>query len=292
MVGTDAVSNPITRRREISTMKKLIGISAALCVLLIGLGASESFAQGRGSQRGGGQEGMRGRGGGGQNGYGGQAGATQGRMMQNRYRWGQSGLGSQSGMMQQQRFRDGSGAGRSGYGRQGGNMRQGQMQGRQVSGRAGAGQRGNSTAKGGPLSQQEIESVLLMREEEKLARDVYLVLGQQWNASIFANIARSESRHMAATEGLIHRYGLQDPVVNDTPGVFTNPKLAQLYDNLVRAGSTSATDSYKVGVKIEELDIADLQEGLTTVTHSDIQRVYRNLLRASQNHLRAFTSQL
>ncbi|NQT13892.1 MAG: DUF2202 domain-containing protein [Planctomycetes bacterium] len=141
------------------------------------------------------------------------------------------------------------------------------------------------------MSQQEIESILLMREEEKLARDVYLTLGQQWNVPIFANIARSESRHMAAIKGLVQRYGLQDPVVDDTPGVFTNPKLAQLYDDLVRTGSASVADAYGVGVKIEELDIADLQEGLTTVTHSDIQRVYRNLLRGSQNHLRAFSAQ-
>jgi hypothetical protein len=273
-------------------MKKLIRISVTLSVLVIGLGASEAFAQGRGSQRGGGQQGMRGRSGAGQYGYGAQAGTVQWQMMQNRYRWMQPGFGNQAGAMQQQCLRDGSGAGRSGYGRQGGGMRQGQMRGRKGPGRAGAGQRANSTATGGPLSQQEIESILLMREEEKLARDVYLTLGQQWNVRVFANIARSESRHMAAIKGLIQRYGLQDPVVDDTPGVFTNPKLAQLYDNLVRAGSASAADAYRVGVKIEELDIADLQEGLTTVTHSDIQRVYQNLLRASQNHLRAFTSQL
>jgi hypothetical protein len=272
-------------------VKKLIGIGLALSVVLT-LAASETFAQGRGSQRGGGQQGMAGRGGGGQCGYGGQAGAMQRRMVQNRYRWGQSGLGSQSGMMQQERLRDGSRAGRSGYGRQGGGMRQGQMQGRQGSGRAGAGQRGNSAATGGPLSQQEIESILLMREEEKLARDVYLALGKQWNVPVFANISRSESRHMAAIKGLVKKYGLQDPVVDDTPGVFTNPKLAQLYSDLVRTGSASIADAYKVGVRIEELDIADLQEGLTTVTHSDVQRVYQNLLRASQNHLRAFTSQL
>jgi hypothetical protein len=144
-------------------------------------------------------------------------------------------------------------------------------------------------ATNGPLSQSETERLLLMREEEKLARDVYMALGQKWATPVFANIARSETRHMAAVKGLIDRYGLQDPVIVDTPGKFTNPKLAQLYDELVHRGRQSVADAYQVGVKIEELDIADLEEGLAATTHSDVRMVYQNLLRASQNHLRAFS---
>jgi len=96
---------------------------------------------------------------------------------------------------------------------------------------------------------------------------------------------------MDTFKGLIKKYGQQDPVVDDTPGVFTNPKFSKLYSDLVRDGSVSLAAAYKVGVKIEELDIADLQEGMSKATHSDIQRVYKNLLRASQNHLKSFTSQ-
>lgn len=42
-----------------------------------------------------------------------------------------------------------------------------------------------------------------------------------------------------------------------------------------------------VCVQIEELNIADLKEGLAGMTHNDIQTVYQNLLRVAQNHLRA-----
>ena len=262
-------------------MRKIMYVCIALSMLVAALQAEQLFAQGRGGQRGGPQQGMRGQGN--QYGSGLQSGAMQGQMMQNRYRWGQYGSGNRGGSMQQGRLSSGSG------GQQYGRGQQGQQRGRRGSGQSGSVRGGNITTTNEPLSQSETERLLLMREEEKLARDVYLALGQKWNTPVFPNIARSETRHMAAIKGLLDRYGLQDPVVVDTPGRFTNPKLAQLYDDLVQTGMASAADAYRVGVQIEELDIGDLKEGLAATTHSDIRMVYQNLLRASQNHLRAFS---
>jgi hypothetical protein len=262
-------------------MRKLIKVCVALSVLVTALQAERSSAQGRGGRRGGGQQGMRGQGS--QFGLGLQSGAAQGQMMQNRYRWGQYGSGNRNGSMQQGRLRNGSGS--QPYGR----GQQGQQRGRGGSGQSGSVRGGNVTITNGPLSQPETEHLLLMREEEKLARDVYLALGQKWNTPVFANIARSETRHMAAIKGLLDRYGLQDPVVEDAPGKFTNPKLAQIYEELVQTGMVSAADAYRVGVQIEELDIADLKEGLAATTHGDIRMVYQNLIQASQNHLQAFS---
>ena len=257
-------------------MKKLLTVSLFLSIV-IGLSTNESFAG-----RGGGGQGRGGQGGNGQN------GSMQQQMMQYRYRGMPGGSGMRNGMMQQQCLRNGTCSGQSGSARQGSGSKRGRMQGRQ---RSGSGGRNITSTTGGPLSQQETENILLMREEEKLARDVYLALGEKWNVPVFANIARSESRHMAAIQGLVQRYDLKDPIADTTPGVFSSPKFARLYDELVAAGSVSATEAYAVGVQIEELDIADLRDALKTTTHSDIQSVYQNLLRASQSHLRAFSSQ-
>ena len=54
----------------------------------------------------------------------------------------------------------------------------------------------------------------VIREEEKLARDVYITLGEQWGLPIFASIAESEQRHMDAFGRLIDKYGLEDPVTD------------------------------------------------------------------------------
>ncbi|NPA86902.1 MAG: DUF2202 domain-containing protein [Candidatus Diapherotrites archaeon] len=142
-----------------------------------------------------------------------------------------------------------------------------------------------------PLTETEKEAILWMREEEKLARDVYLTLYEQWGQRIFLNIARSEEEHMAAVKRLIDVYGLEDPVINEV-GKFSNPELQQLYDQLVAQGSQSLVDALKVGALIEELDIWDLENWLQKVENPDVRSVFCFLERGSRNHLRAFTSVL
>jgi hypothetical protein len=147
-------------------------------------------------------------------------------------------------------------------------------------------------ATGVSLSDAEAQAILYMREEEKLARDVYTTLGAQWGLPVFQNIARSEQVHMDAIQTLIDRYGLVDPVAGAAVGEFTNVALQELYDELVAQGSGSLTEALAVGALIEELDIADLQERITEVTHADVAQVYESLLNGSENHLRAFVSTL
>ncbi len=147
-----------------------------------------------------------------------------------------------------------------------------------------------ATVPSGELSEEERESILYMREEEKLARDVYLYLYDKWGLQVFQNIARSEQQHMDMVKVLIDRYGLEDPAKER--GVFTNPELQALYDELIERGSRSLEEALKVGALIEEVDIKDLKEWLSKVDNADIIQVYENLMRGSRNHLRAFTSVL
>jgi hypothetical protein len=156
---------------------------------------------------------------------------------------------------------------------------------------AGKGPGGGSTAP--VLTQIEAQNLIFLREEEKLARDVYLAMLDRYHAQIFANISVSEQRHMDAVKSLIDKYRLQDPVVDDTPGAFTNPTLASLYQSLVEKGSMSFTDALGVGVIIEEMDIHDIEiEMLPFTTKTDIKQVLTNLLAGSYNHLDAFNTLL
>jgi hypothetical protein len=129
-----------------------------------------------------------------------------------------------------------------------------------------------------------------MREEEKLAHDLYVVLGAQWNLPIFDNIARSEQRHMDRIAELLERYDIADPTVGRGIGEFTDATLQSLYDKLLAQGKTSAQAALQVGVIVEQTDIADLTARRTM--QPDIQRVYDALTRGSQQHLRAFTANM
>ena len=140
------------------------------------------------------------------------------------------------------------------------------------------------------ISQTEIDSIIWMREEEKLAKDVYTTLGQVWGLNIFTNISTAEQSHTDSVKTLIDRYELIDPIKEETIGVFQNETFSKLYQDLVKQGSISLVEALKVGALIEELDIKDLQERTTTT--ADIDLVFQNLERGSRNHLRAFTRQL
>jgi hypothetical protein len=142
------------------------------------------------------------------------------------------------------------------------------------------------------LSASETESILQMREEEKLARDVYLTLYDIWELRIFSNIAQSEQQHMDAVLSLIEKYDLNDPVKVDERGTFENEDLQKLYNQLIEQGSKSLEDALIVGATIEDLDIYDLEEFLKITDNQDIKFVYENLKNGSENHMRAFVYQL
>ena len=131
-----------------------------------------------------------------------------------------------------------------------------------------------------------VDGLLWMREEEKLARDVYTALSEMWDLPIFANIADSEQTHTDAVGGLLDSYGIADPMADDVQGVFVDPTIRTLYDDLVEQGSKSLVDALVVGATIEDMDIVDLQLRRSGI--EAIDDVYANLEKGSRNHLRAF----
>lgn len=142
------------------------------------------------------------------------------------------------------------------------------------------------------LSSEEAEHLIFMREEEKVARDLYLALYEQWKAPVFSSLSNSEQKHMDILSMRVAAHDLVDPVVDDTVGSFTNAVLANVYTDLVAKGLLSLRDALYVGALIEEVDILDLQKAIAVSTHPDLIQAYEDLMRDSRNHLRAFIRQI
>ncbi len=142
------------------------------------------------------------------------------------------------------------------------------------------------------LDEEETNGLILMREEEKLARDVYTVLGEKWGLKIFSNIASAEQTHTDAVKALLDRYDIDDPVKNDDIGVYTSDKISGLFKDLTEIGDKSLLDALIVGATIEDLDIDDLNKLISGTDNSDIASVYEYLNRGSRNHMRAFIRQI
>ena len=142
------------------------------------------------------------------------------------------------------------------------------------------------------LSAEEIAGLKFMREEEKLAHDVYAALYGVWGAQVFDNISQSETTHTETILALLEKYGVADPAAGKAPGEFEDPELQALYDTLIAAGRVSLIEGLKVGALIEETDIRDITEKKQVTDEADILRVYDSLMCGSRNHLRAFNGAL
>jgi len=141
------------------------------------------------------------------------------------------------------------------------------------------------------LSQQEIDDIKFLREEEKLARDVYLFSFDKYADPIFSSISQSEQLHMDNVLALLNEYEIVDSASTER-GVFNDELLQNLYNSLIMQSDLSLVDALTVGAIIEDLDIKDLEELHLSSNNDDIIQVCETLECGSRNHMRIFTNQL
>lgn len=184
---------------------------------------------------------------------------------------------------------------------------------------------GSATATGGEILSVDIDDVVLdyneqshlifMREEEKLARDVYLTLGTMYpDSDIFGKIDDSEQTHTTAVKAMIEKYGLEDPNTNDNIGAFTGEDygwyFTEKFNLLVERASISELEALYVGAFIEELDMMDINQcpmvivetdnGIDDVSecgkiytdNADVINLYTSLLDGSDSHLAGYVKNI
>jgi hypothetical protein len=159
-----------------------------------------------------------------------------------------------------------------------------------------------------------------MREEEKLARDVYLTFAEWYpNQPVFNKIATtSEQTHTDTMRDKLAQYDVVDPNpdTNNLPGalgVFTGDiygeYFTEKFGQLTQMGSQSELDALYVGALIEELDMHDIIEcpqvivdmdngigeggcGLSYTDERALNNAYSSLVDGSESHLRAYVGQI
>jgi hypothetical protein len=147
------------------------------------------------------------------------------------------------------------------------------------------------------LSDIEVEGLLFMREEEELARDLYLdIYAAKGNRlTTFKNISdNAETKHAEAIRVLLETYSINDPSTG-IHNTYTDIELQDLYNSLLNiAVGSDDLAALRVGALVEETDIRDINTHKDNVSaeHTDIISTYDNLLCGSRNHLRAFAGQI
>ncbi len=159
------------------------------------------------------------------------------------------------------------------------------------------------------LSQDLVNTLSYMGNEERLAYDVYNAFYAEWGTKQFTNIAsKSEMKHIQAVQGLIQKYKINDDVnfTNvDLPalgymntaveqmqaGTYDISKIQRLYDDLVSEGSASEVAALQVACKVEVIDVEDLDAYIKIAEDSNAQDVvdtFTFLRKGSYNHYWAF----
>ena len=141
------------------------------------------------------------------------------------------------------------------------------------------------------LTQEEISDLSFLREEEKLARDVYIYAYNKYQINLFNSISNSEQSHMNSVLNLMIIYGVPDSASAEI-GVFNNPELQEIYYSLIDLVDISTVEALTVGAIIEDLDINDIDHFINNTTKQDLLAIYDNLTCGSKNHIRAYTDQL
>lgn len=141
------------------------------------------------------------------------------------------------------------------------------------------------------LTANEIEFLYAVREDEKVARDLYTSFYKKYALTPFANIGAAESNHIKAVERLFDYYQIKYPEVGPA-GVFANTTRQDLYNSLLSQGNISALEAFKVMAKDEETGIVNYKEVIKTIVNPNIKMVLENLTKASENHLKAAIRQI
>lgn len=170
------------------------------------------------------------------------------------------------------------------------------------------------------LDHAEETHLVFMREEEKLARDVYLTFAQMYpNQPVFQTIATiSEQTHTDTLHDKLAMYLITDPNpdANDLPssiGVFTGveygPYFTEKFTTLTSMGMQSELHALYVGALIEELDMHDIVQcpkvivetdpaieedgcGLNYTDERPLKQAYSSLVAGSESHLKAYVGQI
>lgn len=176
--------------------------------------------------------------------------------------------------------------------------------------------------KGNPSSSATLDYIeashlTFMREEEKLARDVYLTLAEQYPGQlVFSRIAtRSEQTHTDTMRDKLDQFHLADPNLetNNLPtsiGIFTGAEwgwyFTEKFEALTKKGMTNELTALYVGAFIEELDMKDIIVcpqvmidhgypepcGLEYTDERALKTAYSSLVNGSENHLRSYVGQI
>ena len=138
-----------------------------------------------------------------------------------------------------------------------------------------------------PINQSEKDGIIRLSESTKLSRDVYREIHRIWSVDIFKSIELLEGKDLETVTELIDKYQLENPIEDDTLGVFKSPYFSKLFTDFSEKYDNSEYEALRIAATLEDLMISDLNESLEFSTNRDFIKIFTNLRLSSISHIRA-----
>lgn len=141
------------------------------------------------------------------------------------------------------------------------------------------------------LSADEIEFLFALREDEKMARDLYTVFAAKYStAPQIDRIAAAENSHIAYVEAVLDYYEISYPAMT-AAGLFEDAKRQAIYNELADKSGT-LLEVYATMAAVEEESVSAYKSVQSEITNENIALVITNMIKASSNHLKAAVCQI
>ena len=139
------------------------------------------------------------------------------------------------------------------------------------------------------LTQDQIDDLEDLYEEEKLRKDVYSTFDDIWDSDILEELEKSAEDSMDEIEDIFDEYDLDLPVLSDEAGVFEDEELEDIYDSIIEDGENSLEDALDSSLDLENGDVDSLEDLLKgDDVPDDIEELYSDLLKDSKDSIKIF----
>lgn len=142
----------------------------------------------------------------------------------------------------------------------------------------------NSNVIQAEITEEDKLLLIYSYREEKLAKEIYSNFYELYNLETFNKISESEEKHQSKIEELLRKYNIEIPV--------WYWELEDEYQALIKEWTLSLKNAIEVWIKIEMLDIDDLENSINSTNNLEIKKVFENLQKGSYNHIKWFSNAL
>ena len=136
------------------------------------------------------------------------------------------------------------------------------------------------------LSNFEKQGLVSLLETQKMHRDVYTWINDQFPSAVFTSLAESDGKYMELLSVKLDKYGIQNPTLDKLPGEFESHEVQNQYNEFVRLSFGDLKAMIENARVMEESMISLVRDQQLNLSgNDDLRQIYGDLIQESISQL-------